>query len=179
MKRSFFLVVILAAAVGVAFAVQRRPAAAGPLAGKRVLVHLKTGFQHDDNQPCVAFNVAHAALMQGARVEMLFDAGAVVDLKIFHGKPTSLAYKLPEKLKTILLAQFPEPKQENFPRTYQELLRWLHGRGVEVTFNGSLAQLTSLSDGVHDLGQLEPIARPLSLVEILQHRQRADIYLVY
>jgi hypothetical protein len=179
MKKLILVCVGLAATLGVAFAAQQRSAAARPLAGKRVLVHLKTGFAHDDNQPCVAFNVAHAALMQGARVEMLFDAGAVVDLKIYQGKPTSLAYELPEKLKTILQAQFPEPKQENFPRTYQELLHWLHGQGVEVTFNGSLAQLTSLSNGVHDVGQLEPIAKPLSLVELLRHRQRADIYLVY
>lgn len=39
-------------------------ASPGPLAGKRVLVHLKTGFQQDDNQPCVAFDVAFAALKQ-------------------------------------------------------------------------------------------------------------------
>ena len=57
-------------------------AAPGPLAGKRVFVHLKTGFKQDDNQPCVAFDVALAALKQAAKVEMFFDAGAVVDLKI-------------------------------------------------------------------------------------------------
>jgi hypothetical protein len=52
-------------------------------------------------------------------------------------------------------------------------------QGVEVTFNGTMAQLTSLSGGVHDVGQLEPIAKPLSLAEMLQHRARADIYFVY
>jgi hypothetical protein len=50
---------------------------------------------------------------------------------------------------------------------------------VEVTFNGVMAQLTSLSNGVHDVGQIDPIAKPLSLNEMLQHRARADIYLVY
>jgi hypothetical protein len=59
-----------------------------PLTGKRVLIHLKTGFKQDDNQPCVAFDMALAALKQGARVEMFFDAAAVVDLKIWQGKPT-------------------------------------------------------------------------------------------
>jgi hypothetical protein len=42
-----------------------------------------------------------------------------------------------------------------------------------------MAQFTSLSSGGHDIGQLEPIAKPLSLGEILQHRARADIYVVY
>lgn len=149
------------------------------LAGKRVLVHLKTGFKQDDNQPCVAFDVALAALKQGAKVEMFFDAGAIVDLKLWEGKPTSLAYEVPEKLKDILVGEYKTPAKADFPKTYQELLRWLHGQGVEVTFNGTMAQLTSLSNGIHDVGQLEPIANPLSLNEILQHRARADIYLVY
>ncbi len=154
-------------------------AAPGSLAGKRVFVHLKTGFNQDDNQPCVAFNVAFAALKQGAKVEMFFDAAAVVDLKIWQGKPTSLAYEIPEKLKDILEAEYKIPAKKDFPKTYQDLLRWLRKQGVEVTFNGALAQLTSLSNGVHDVGQLEPIAKPLSLSEMLDHRARADIYLVY
>ncbi len=151
----------------------------GPLTGKRVLIHLKTGFKQDDNQPCVAFDAAFAALKQGAKVEMLFDAGAVVDLKIWQGKPTSLAYEIPEKLKDVLAAEYKTPTKKDFPRTYQDFLHWLHDQGVEVTFNGVMAQLTSLSNGVHDVGQLDPIAKPLSLDAMLQHRARADIYLVY
>ena len=38
---------------------------------------------------------------------------------------------------------------------------------------------TSLSNGIHDVGQLEAIAKPLSLTEMLEHRARADIYPVY
>jgi predicted peroxiredoxin len=173
------LVVALILALGSLAWATTSDASPGPLAGKRVLVHLKTGFQQDDNQPCVAFNVAFAALKQGAKVEMFFDAGAVVDLKIWQGKPTSLAYEIPEKLKDILVAEYKTPAKKDFPRTYQDFLRWFHEEGVEITFNGALAQLTSLSNGVHDVGQLEPIAKPLSLAEILQHRARADIYLVY
>jgi len=149
------------------------------LAGKRVLIHLKTGFKQDDNQPCVAFNMAFAAVKQGVKVEMLFDAAAVVDLKIWQGKPTSLAYELPDKLKDILITQYKTPTKKEFPETYQEFLYWLHRQGLEVSFNGALAQLTSLSNAVHDVGQLEPIAKPLSLDEILQHRARADVYFVY
>jgi predicted peroxiredoxin len=154
-------------------------AAPGPLSGKRVLVHIKTGFKQDDNQPCVAFDVAYAALKQGAKVEMFFDAAAVVDLKIWQNKPTSLAYEIPEKLKDILVAEYKTPAKKDFPKTYQYFLRWLYRQGVEVTFNGTMAELTSLSNGIHDVGQLEPIAKPLSLAEFLQHRARAGIYLVY
>ena len=154
-------------------------ASPGPLAGKRVLIHLKTGFKQDDNQPCVAFDVALAALKAGAKVEMFFDAAAVVDLKVWQGKPTSLAYEIPDKLKDILVDEYKTSAKKDFPKTYQDFLRWLHKQGVDVTFNGTMAQLTSLSNGVHDIGQLEPIAKPLSLVQMLQHRARADIYLVY
>jgi hypothetical protein len=49
-------------------------ASPGSWAGKRVLIHLKTGFKQDDNQPCVAFDMAFSALKQGAKVEMFFDA---------------------------------------------------------------------------------------------------------
>jgi len=45
--------------------------------------------------------------------------------------------------------------------------------------HGPFAQLTGLWNGVRDVGQLEPMAKPLSLVEMLRHHQRADIYLVY
>lgn len=173
------VLVALVVALGLLSLATEMEAAPGPLTGKRVLVHLKTGFQQDDNQPCVAFDVAFAALKQGAKVEMLFDAAAVVDLKIWQGKPTSLAYEIPEKLKDILVAEYKTPAKKDFPKTYQDFLRWLHKQGVEVTFNGTMAQLTSLSNGIHDVGQLEPIAKPLSLAEILQHRARADIYLVY
>ncbi len=154
-------------------------ASPGPLAGKRVFVHLKTGFKQDDNQPCVAFDLALTALKQGAKVEMFFDAAAVADLKIWQGNPTSLAYELPDKLKDILVAEYKTPTKKDFPKTYQEFLRWLHKQGVEVTFNGTMAQLISLSSGVRDVGQLDPVAKPLSLDEVLQHRARADIYLVY
>ena len=92
----------VALAWGIALLAQSAALAApppGPLAGKRVLVHLKTSFKQDDNQPCVAFDVAFAALKERAKVEVFFDAAAVVDLKVWQGKPTSLGYELPEKLK--------------------------------------------------------------------------------
>ena len=173
---------VVALAWGIGLLAQSAASAAPPpgsLAGKRVLVHLKTGFKEDDNQPCVAFDVAFAALKERAKVEMFFDAAAVVDLKIWQGKPTSLGYEVPEKLKNVLASEYKTPSEKDFPKTYQEFLRWLHGQGVEVTFNGTMAELTSSSNGIHDVGQLEPIAKPLSLAEILDHRARADIYLVY
>ena len=118
-------------------------------------------------------------MKERAKVEIFFDAAAVVDLKIWQGKPTSLGYEVPDKLKNILASEYKAPSEKDFPKTYQEFLHWLHEQGVEVTFNGTMAQLTSLSNGVHDVGQLEVIAKPLSLAEMLEHRARADIYFVY
>ena len=174
--------VVVALAWGIGLLAQSAALSAplpSPLAGKRVLVHLKTGFKQDDNQPCVAFDVAFAALKERAKVEIFFDAAAVVDLKIWQGKPTSLGYEVPAKLKNILASEYKAPSEKDFPKTYQEFLHWLHEQGVEVTFNGTMAQLTSLSNGVHDVGELDAIAKPLSLAEMLEHRARADIYFVY
>ncbi len=97
---------LLVAALSVLGMAGQALAAPTSLVGKRVLIHLKTGFKQDDNQPCVAFDVALAALKAGAKVEMFFDAAAVVDLKIWQGKPTSLAYEIPDKLKDILVAEY-------------------------------------------------------------------------
>ena len=108
----------VALAWGIALLAQSAALAApppGPLAGKRVLVHLKTSFKQDDNQPCVAFDVAFAALKERAKVEVFFDAAAVVDLKVWQGKPTSLGYELPEKLKNILASEYKAPNEKDFP----------------------------------------------------------------
>ncbi len=163
--------------------------------GRRVLVHLKTGKTQDDNQMCVAFNVAQAAVEAGDQVEMFFDAAAVFDLQDAPSRgdeatsqptsqptksegPYNLKYELPDKLKRILSQQFSIPIEE-LPLTYFAYLEMLKGKGAVVTFNGALAHLVSLSDSVTGTESVTDIATPLNLNEILDHRAKADVYFVY
>ena len=122
--------------------------------GRSVLVHLKTGMTQDDNQMCVAFNVAQAAVEAGDQVEMFFDAAAVFDLQDAPSRggeaasqptsqptqsepgPYNLKYELPDKLKRILSQQFGTPV-EGFPHTYFAYLEMLEGKGAVVTVNGA------------------------------------------
>ena len=163
---------------------------------RKVLVHLKTGITQDDNQMCVAFNIAQAAVEAGDQVEMFFDAAAVFDLQdaasrggeAATSQPTSqptesegpynLKYELPDKLKRILSQQFSIPIEE-LPLTYFAYLEMLKGKGAVVTFNGALAHLVSLSDSVTGRESVTDIATPLNLNEILDRRAKADVYFVY
>lgn len=163
---------------------------------RKVFLHLKTGITQDDNQMCVAFNIALAAVQAGDQVEMFFDAAAVFDLQNASAEgasstsqpasqPTTsdkraynLRYELPDKLKEILSAQFGIPKAQ-LPQDYYEYLQMLRNKGVEVTFNGTMAHLVSLSDSVKGKEKLADVAAPLDLREVVEHRAQADIYLVY
>lgn len=169
-------------------------------AGQKVFLHLKTGITQDDNPMCAAFNIAWAALKVGNEVEMFFDAGAVFDLQntatensTADTQPTSapasqptkddgsaynLRYKLPDKLKQILSAQFDVP-QAQLPATYYGYLKMLKDKGAKVTFNGAMAHLVSLSDSVKGNERIVDIATPLSLSEIIQERASADLYFAY
>jgi hypothetical protein len=169
-------------------------------AGRKVFLHLKTGITQDDNQMCVAFNVALAALEAGDQVEMFFDAAAVFDLQNAEtggatgttqpaSKPTSqpagegetpynLRYELPEKLKKILAEQFGIPVGK-LPADYYGYLKMLQDKGATLTFNGTMAHLVSLSDSVKGREKVAPIATPLSLKELVEHRGQADVYFVY
>ena len=116
-------------------------------AGHQVFLHLKTGITQDDNQMCVAFNIAQASLAAGDQVEMFFDAAAVFDLQNGQAeeedsaagetasKPTSqptaggetpynLSYELPDKLKQILAQQF-GVAVEALPKDYYGYLKML------------------------------------------------------
>lgn len=168
--------------------------------GRRVLVHLKTGITQDDNQMCVAFNIAQAALAAGDQVEMFFDAAAVFDLQnaenvgsdagsqpasaptlqpvAADGTPYNLKYELPDRLKEILAGQFGLSVEE-LPYDYFGYLKMLKDSGATVTFNGALAHLVSLSKSVKGTESLTDIATPLDLKEIVEHRAQAVVYFVY
>ena len=149
---------------------------------------------------CVAFNIAQAAVEAGNEVEMFFDAAAVFDLQNASApsgsatsQPTSqqtsqparagespfnLRYELPDKLKQILSKQFGMPVA-SLPKDYYGYLILLKDKGVKVTFNGAMAHLVSLSDSIKGKEKITPIATPLDLNEIVQHRLQADVYFVY
>lgn len=147
--------------------------------GKTMVIHYKTSFDHDDNAGCVAFNAALAALTQGYEVSMLYDAGGVFDLRLFDGEPASYHYEIPEKLKRLMVEQYPISKTE-MPNSYREYLYWLHEMDVAILYNGFMAALVDIQDSVEAKSDgIEPIAEPLTLNEMLQKMEESDTYVVY
>ena len=147
--------------------------------GQTVFIHYKTNFDHDDNPGCVAFNVALAARAAGHDVEFHYDAGGVLDLKLWQGRPASYHYEVPQKMRSLLASSYPITPAA-MPSTYQEYLHWLHAMGVRITYNGFMAALVDLQPSITERGhQVEPIATPLTFEQIMAHRAAADVYLVY
>ena len=163
--------------------------------GRSVFIHLKTGITQDDNQMCVAFNIAQAAVEAGDDVEMFFDASALFDLQnmptqgdattqpatkpdTVDMRPYNLRYELPDKLKKILSEQFGTPVDE-LPADYSGYLQMLKEKGATITYNGALAHLVSLANSVKGGESITDIADPLGLAEIVEHRAQADVYFVY
>jgi hypothetical protein len=180
--------------------------------GKRLLIHYKTGFDKDDNQACVAFNVALAGLRAGYKVEFLFDASGVFDLQngdpsagrssVPSSRPAStpasrpssipasrpateedpapyrLRYELPQDLRMIISRNFNVPENQ-VPRNYYEYVKWLRSQGVEISVNGTMAQLVSLASSPHGSEYLGDAATPLELSEMVDHLSHADMILSY
>lgn len=147
--------------------------------GKRVLIHYTTSFEHDDNPGCVAFNVAFEALAQGHQVEFFFDAGGVQDLKLWEGRPVAFQYALPDRLKELLSDPY-SIAIEDLPETYQDYLYWLHEMGAEITYNGFMAALVSLTPSPREKSdQLIPIAQPRSLGDLMDAIESSDFYVKY
>lgn len=92
-------------------------------------------------------------------------------------RPYNLRYELPDKLKRILSSQIGTDVAD-LPSDYYGYLRMLHDRGVAVTFDGAMAHLVGLSSSVTE-ESLVDIATRLGLVEVLDHRAAAEVYLVY
>ena len=151
-----------------------------PKNGKKLFIHYKTNFEHDDANGCVAFNVAFGALAQGYEVEMFYDAGGVYDLKVESDcAPHSYGYAVPAKLKSIMADLYPITPGE-MPNTYRDYLYWLHAMGVTISYNGFMAALVSLQDeALVRSASIEKIAEPVSLADMLERRGQADEYFVY
>jgi hypothetical protein len=181
-------------------------------ADKRLLIHYKTGFDKDDNQACVAFNMALTGLRAGYKVGFLFDASGVFDLQ--NGDPSAgassgpasrpastsasrpvaastsrpaeeadvtpyrLRYELPEDLRMIISQYFNVP-QNLVSHDYYEYVKWLRSQGVEITVNGTMAQLVSLASSPHRSEYLGDAATPLDLSEMLSHMGRVNLIVSY
>lgn len=145
-----------------------------------ILFHLKTGLKHDDAQLCVAYNEIWAALLEGLKVDVLIDAGAVNTYKIgWRGKDKFEKYKLPQNLKEQLAKQF-EISIDKIPATYGDYLQLLKNEGATFYINGAMLVVAGIEK---NMGELKNISakffKPISLKEMLRLRAGAELYVVY
>ncbi len=153
------------------------PALAGTGDGKTFLIHAKTSMSLDDAQICAVPNVAWAAMKEGYRVVILFDASGVTALKkggLFGGNKSPLdKAALPERERKSLVKQLGVPI-EQVPHNYGEYVRLLGAKGVELYANRTMMLLYKIGEN-----EIEQAATPIGLkkiVELLEHR---DVYVAY
>lgn len=153
------------------------PAQLAPgLAGRRVLFHMKTGLNQDDSQICVGFNVIFAALEAGAEVDILFDAGSLLDLV---GQRSSLAATgVPVRLKKVIAAQMNLPLEE-MPDDYGQYLELLHERGARVFANTGMSIVTGSAEQVMAPLPSFTFVEPAPYAQIVQLLADADTVVVY
>jgi len=148
--------------------------------GKKVLIHMQSNIKKDDGPPCVAFNMALAALRAGYRVEILFDVEASYNIKVFagDGKTDYQRYEVPNDLRQLIRDQYPDFPLKRI-RTYQDFLAVYHEMGATITMNGTWNALTQIERTIKGKENIIKIAEPLTLDEMMAHIAAADIYLAY
>lgn len=153
------------------------PATLAPsLAGRHLLFHMKTGLAQDDSQICVGFNIILAALESGAQVKVLFDAGALLDLK---GEDPRLARTgVPERLRKAIAAQMHRPVEE-MPLDYGAYLEHLDARGAEVFANTAMLVVTGDASRVQTRIPAYPFIEPAPYARVAQLIVEADRVIVY
>ncbi len=153
------------------------PAEIAPgLAGKRVLFHVKTGLNQDDSQICVGFNVIFAALEAGSEVDILFDAGALLDLV---GQRSNLERTgVPVRLKKVIAAQMNLPL-EDMPQDYGQYLVLLNKRGARVFANTAMNIVTGSSEQVMAPLPSFSFVQPAPYAQIAQLIAAANTVVVY
>ncbi|GAB4364637.1 MAG: hypothetical protein Kow00128_06480 [Deltaproteobacteria bacterium] len=153
------------------------PAFAGPGTGKRFLVHAKTSLKQDDAQICAVPNVAWAALQEGYKVTILFDASGVTSIKRggwFGGDRTPMdKAALPERERLSLTRQLGVPL-DRVPRDYGEYIRFLKSNGVELYANRTMMLLYKIGDQ-----EIEPAVTPVELKKMAEIFSGADVYVAY
>ena len=158
-------------------------ASAGSAQGSaaELLIHVKTALSVDDAQICAVPNVAWAALSQGKRVTLLFDASAVTSVARGFGwrgwigvESTAMDRAgLPERERKSLSEQFGVPL-DSVPRDYGEYLRFLKKRGARLYYSRTMALLYQI-----DPEQIDPAVSPLGLHEMTQLLVSADTSIAY
>ena len=146
-----------------------------------ILIHVKTSLSVDDAQICVFPNVAWAALNAGKAVTIVFDGSAVTSIAKGFGwrgwvgiKSTAMQRaKLPERERKALAAQLKVPL-EKVPHNYGDYLELLKTLNAKVYYNTTMALLYNLKKE-----QIDEIAQPLNINELLSVLEHRETYLVY
>ena len=153
------------------------PAEVAPaLAGRTVLFHVKTGLDQDDSQICVGFNIILATIESRAKVTVIFDAGAVLDLtdKRHNLERTGV----PVRLRKLIVAQthIPEAKA---PTDYGRYLDLLHERGATIYADTEMNVVSGASDKVRTRFARYPYVEPILYAGIAGEIAKADVRIVY
>lgn len=146
------------------------------LKGKKVLFHIKTGLDQDDSQICVGFNIIFGALRADAKVTILFDAGAVLDLTEKRHNLSST--KVPLRLKKVIANQMNLPLN-NMPNNYKEYLFILNKYGAKVFANTAMNVVTGYSDKVQKKFNNYEFIKPVTYTGIAKLFSEAGLVISY
>lgn len=149
-----------------------------PPASKHFLFHIKTSLEEDDAQICVAPNLAWAALDAGHRVTLLFDGSAVTSVtkkwRFFKSPSTDMDQAdLPQREKRALSEQF-NTQLEDIPENYGAYLEFLKAKGADLFINKTMTILYKI-----EADKIDPNLTPVTLDQMIQMIEGADVYIVY
>lgn len=145
---------------------------------KKVIIHLVSNVKKADGPVCVAFDVALVNLKLGNKVEFLFDADAAWNLKFSNGKNDFDRYEVPADLKKLVSSQIND-KALLAVKDFGGFLKLLHDKGADITVNGTWNVLTSVEKDVKGTTNIPKYILPLTLSELANHINSADVYYSY
>lgn len=145
---------------------------------KKVIIHLVSNVKKADGPVCVAFDVALVNLKLGNKVEFLFDADAAWNLKFTNGKNDFDRYEVPADLKKLISSQIND-KALLAVKDFGGFLKLLHDKGADITVNGTWNVLTSVEKDVKGTTNIPKYIQPLTLSELANHINSADVYYSY
>lgn len=153
------------------------PAEIAPeLKGKTIVFHMKTGLDQDDSQICVGFNVILASLEAGAKVTVVLDAGALLDLTGTGHNLESTG--VPLRLKKLIAAQMNLPLKQ-MPNNYKEYLELLNQRGASVFANTAMLIVTGDAEQAQAKVAGYDFIEPVTYARLAELLMQADLVIVY